>query len=261
MLATAIYGVLTVCGVALVAVGGLVAVQRLVPAARRREHNDVAGFIYAVVGVIYAVLLALMVIAVWEEHEAAKATVREEANELADVFWLAHRLPEPEGPRLQGLALSYARVVVEEEWPLMARGGNSSPEAWALVDEMRLGMQNVEVDTRSEQVLFERGLEHVDAVADARRERMVEAEEGIPAVLWAVLVFGGAITVGFTYLFGLENTWSHRLMVAAVAGLIALVLFTVGALEYPFSGATRVGPEAFELVLERFEAGDLGDPG
>jgi hypothetical protein len=166
-------------------------VQRLVPAARRREHNDVAGFIYAVVGVIYAVLLALMVIAVWEEHEAAKATVREEANELADVFWLAHRLPEPEGPRLQGLALSYARVVVEEEWPLMARGGNSSPEAWALVDEMRLGMQNVEVDTRSEQVLFERGLEHVDAVADARRERMVEAEEGIPAVLWAVLVFGG----------------------------------------------------------------------
>jgi hypothetical protein len=129
------------------------------------------------------------------------------------------------------------------------------------MDEMRLGMQNVEVDTRSEQVLFERGLEHVDAVADARRERMVEAEEGIPFVIWAVLVIGGAITVGFTYLFGLENTWSHRLMVAAVAGLIALVLFTVGALEYPFSGATRVGPEAFELVLERFEAGDPGDPG
>ena len=123
MVATAVYGVLTVCVVALVAVGGLVAVQRLVPAARRQEHNDVAGFIYAVVGVIYAVLLALMVIAVWEEHEAAKATVREEANELADVFWLAHRLPEPEGPRLQELALSYARVVAEEEWPLMVRGG------------------------------------------------------------------------------------------------------------------------------------------
>ena len=66
MVATAVYGVLTVCAVALVAVAGLGAVQRLVPAARRQEHNDVAGFIYAVVGVIYAVLLALMVIAVWE---------------------------------------------------------------------------------------------------------------------------------------------------------------------------------------------------
>jgi hypothetical protein len=40
---------------------------------------------------------------------------------------------------------------------------------------------------------------------------------------------------------------------AAVAGLIALVLFIDGSLEYPFSGGTRVGPEAFELVLERLE--------
>src|SRR3712207_1427950 len=139
----------------------------------------------------------------------------------------------------------------------MARGGGSSREAWALMDEMRLGMQELEVDTRSDQVLFEQGLERIDALADARRARMVEAEEGIPAVLWGVLVFGGIITVSFTYLFGLESTWSHRLMVAAVAGLIALVLFTVGSLEYPFSGGTRIGPEAFELVLDRFEANDL----
>ena len=261
MVATAVYGVLTVCVVALVAVAGLGVVQRLVPAAHRQEHNDVAGFIYAVVGVIYAVLLALTVIAVWEEHEAAKATVRDEANDLADVFWLARGLPEPEGPRLQELARSYATVVAEEEWPLMARGDGCSAEAWALIDEMRLGMQNLGVDARSDQVLFERGLERIDALAEARRMRMVEAEEGIPAVLWAVLVFGGIITVSFTYLFGSENTWSsHRLMVAAVAGLIALVLFTVGSLEYPFSGGTRVGPEAFELVLDRFEASDLGNP-
>ena len=88
---------------------------------------------------------------------------------------------------------------------------------------------------------------------------MVEAEEGIPAVLWAVLVLGGIVTVGFTYLFGLENTWSHRLMVAAVAGLIGLVLFTIGALEYPFSGGARIGPGAFELVLERFQTSRLSD--
>jgi protein-S-isoprenylcysteine O-methyltransferase Ste14 len=261
MVATAIHGVLTVCAVALVAVAGLVAVQRAVPAPLRREHNDVAGFIYAVVGVIYAVLLALMVIAVWEEHEAAKATVREEANGLADVFWLAHSLPEPEGPRIQGLARSYAAVVAEEEWPLMARGGGSSPEAWALMDEMRLGVQGLEVRTQADQVLFEHGLDRIDALADARRERMVEAEEGVPAVLWAVLVLGGTITVGFTYLFGLENTRSHRLMVAAVAGLIGIVLFTIGAMEHPFFGGTRIGPEAFELVLKRLETSALGNAG
>jgi hypothetical protein len=43
------------------------------------------------------VLIALVVIAVWEEYDAASVTVEQEANALAEIFWLAHRLPEPEG--------------------------------------------------------------------------------------------------------------------------------------------------------------------
>ena len=63
----------------------------------------------------------------------------------------------------------------------------------------------------------------------------------------------------FTYLFGLDNTRSHTLMVAALALLISSILFSIGLLEYPFSGSVRVGPEAFELVLERFESSKLSD--
>jgi hypothetical protein len=73
------------------------------------------------------------------------------------------------------------------------------------------------------------------------------------------LVFGGVAAVGFTYLFGLESTWAHRLMVVTLAGVIGLVLFTVGAMEHPFSGGARIGTGAFELVLERFETSDLSD--
>src|SRR3712207_5994522 len=129
---TAVYGVLVVLVAVLVAVGGLMLVERFVSASLRREHNDVAGFIYAVVGIVYAVLLALVVIAAWEEHETAKDTAQTEANELAETFWLAQGLPEPEGPRLQELARSYGRVVVDEEWPLVAREGRASPRAWDL---------------------------------------------------------------------------------------------------------------------------------
>jgi dipeptidyl aminopeptidase/acylaminoacyl peptidase len=51
------------------AVGGLV--QCLMPTIRRLRHNDVGGFIYAVLGVAYGVLLGLVVVAVWEEWNAA----------------------------------------------------------------------------------------------------------------------------------------------------------------------------------------------
>src|SRR5919107_1187244 len=81
----------------LIAVGGLVLVQRLYSTDQRKQHNDVAGFIYAVLGVAYAVLLGLMLIAVWEKWNAAEALTTDEANELAGIFWYAHALPQPEG--------------------------------------------------------------------------------------------------------------------------------------------------------------------
>jgi hypothetical protein len=73
-------GLLIVAVAVVVAVVGLVLVQRLVPTERRKEHNDVAGFIYAVLGVAYAVLLGLMLIAVWEKWDAAEVTTTDEAN-------------------------------------------------------------------------------------------------------------------------------------------------------------------------------------
>src|SRR5215212_5932468 len=69
----------------------------------------------------------------------------------------------------------------------------------------------------------------------------------------------GMAAVGFTYLFGLESTWAHRLMVVTLAAVIGLVLFTIGALGHPFSGGARIGPGFFELVLERIDASKLSN--
>jgi hypothetical protein len=266
VLLTVVYGVLVVGGTCLVALGGLELVQRLVPATSRQPHNDVAGFIYAALGVIYAVLLALVVIAVWEEYQAAGETVEQEANALAEIFWLAHRLPEPEGSHLQELARSYAEEVVHKEYPLMEQGQaplmtqtQGTPAGWILIDEIRANLQQFQPRTQADEQLYAEGLDQIQRLADARRMRLVAAEEGVPAVLWSVLIFGGVAAVGFTYLFGLQNTWAHRLMVLTLAAVIGLVLFTIGAMEHPFSGGARIGTEAFDLVLERFETSKLSN--
>jgi hypothetical protein len=253
-------------GICLVALAGLELVQRLVPATSRQRHNDVAGFIYAALGVIYAVLLALVVIAVWEEYDAASVTVEQEANALAEIFWLAHRLPEPEGTHIQELARSYAQDVIDEEWPLMEQGQaplmtqtQGTPAGWTLIDEIRANLQEFQPRTQADEQLYAEGLDQVQRLADARRMRLVAAEEGVPGVLWAVLIFGGVAAIGITYLLGLENTWAHRLMVVTLAAVIGLVLFTIGALEHPFSGGARIGTGAFDLILERFETSKLSN--
>jgi hypothetical protein len=192
--------------------------------------------------------------------------VESEANALAEIFWLAHRLPEPEGRQLQELARSYAEEVIDGEWPLMEQGraplmeqSRATPPGWVLIDDIRATLQGFEPRTVAGQELYAEGLDQVQRLADARRMRLVAAEEGIPAVLWVVLVVGGMVAVGFAYLFGMENTWAHRLMVMSLAGVIALVLFTIGVLDHPFSGGARIGTGAFELVLNRFETSKLSD--
>jgi predicted nuclease with RNAse H fold len=229
-----------------------------VPSARRQEYNDVAGFIYAVLGVAYAVLLGLMVVAVWQDWQAAEDTATEEANELAAVFWLAHSLPESQARDVQELARSYARVVIQEEWPLM-RQGKASPKAWDLLDELRGSLVELHPTTDAQVVLYDNELQRIHELGDARRTRLLKANEGLPAIMWVVLLLGGAIVVSFTYLFGLRSTTVHTLMVAALALSIGLVLFTIGALDYPFRGDVRIGPDAFQFVLERFEQSKLSD--
>jgi protein-S-isoprenylcysteine O-methyltransferase Ste14 len=235
----------------LVAVVGLAVVQRLVPPDRREQHNNVAGFIYAVLGVAYAVLLAFVLIAVWQDYKTAQINVESEANELAGVYFLASQLPEPQRTNVQDLARMYARVVVEEEWPMMEQG-QTSPHADSLLRQLRLKLLQFDPRTRGEQVLYERGLTDLHDAIDARRSRLLEVREGIPDLLWVVLVVGGVITVSFTYLFGLKSNRTHALMVAALTLLICAILFTIAEFNNPFSGPVEIQPEAFREVLRSF---------
>ena len=235
-----------------VSIAGLGLVRRLTSLSVRQKHNDVAGFIYAVVGISYAVLLAFLVIAVWERFEAARDAADHEGNELAGIYWLANTFPDSKRRQVQELARSYAQVVIDEEWPMMA-DAQASTHAWALMDQLRESIQSSEVSTPAEQVLYDQGLTRVHQLAGARRLRLLDANTYVPTILWVILISGGVITVCFTYLFGLEKTWPHVLMVGALGVIVASALFTIYTLEYPFAGEARVTPDALEEDLQRFE--------
>jgi hypothetical protein len=138
------------------------------------------------------VLLALMVIAVWEEHEAAKGH-RARGGKRARGRLLAR----PPPPRARRPPHPGARPLLRDRG---GRGGVAPDGPGGRLQPRGVGADGRDAPRhagargrrRSDQVLFEHGLERIDALADARRERMVEAEEGIPAVLWAVLVLGGS---------------------------------------------------------------------
>jgi hypothetical protein len=252
MMGTLLLGLAVVVATAVVVTAIAYALPRWVPHHRREPHNEVAGFVYAVVGVVYAVVLAFVVIVVWEGLGRARDLTYAEANNLVEVAWDANEMPAPYSTELKRDVQQYATAVINDEWELMDREHRLDPRLSLELDAMRHSAQSIEPQTERQRVIFAQLVQRITDVFDARRERSNIASEGIPALLWAALLGGGAVTVGYAFLFGTSNTLPQALMVAALACMIAFLLFLVAQAQIPFSGGLRVKPEAFRTILERF---------
>jgi hypothetical protein len=230
--------------------GGLFLMQRWIPHPRREKHNEVAGYIFAAIGVLYAVLMAFVIVALWGDDDAAQQTTYREANDLAAVYWLSRQMPLAQGRPLEHLTLAYARTVETQEWPLMARH-QSSPTATQLVYQMRDEAFGMNPTTLRDQVIFQEVTGGVAALAADRRMRLDAVGAGVPSFLWAALVGGSVLTVGFTFLFGLSSTRAHIVMAGLFAAAVTVTLLLIYELNYPFAGSARIGPDAFQVFLAR----------
>lgn len=231
----------------------LYVVHVLVPHAIRQEHNDVAGFVYAVLGVLYAVMLAFVVVNEWTNLETAKSNTFTEANELGSLYWNSRALPPDQGRALEHTTRDYAEVVIDREWPLLTNG-ESSPDATKLVYAMRDEINAMPTDTPREQTIFQQSLDHVNNLAAARRQRLSESSESVPTILWVALLMGSVLTVGYSFLFGLANFWSHLLIAIPLGMLVVTALIVIDQLNHPFGGVVAVGPESFHIFLSRLPA-------
>ena len=234
----------------LLAVAGLVLVRYLVPSTLLKSRGEATNAIHQAIGIVYGVAIGFTILVVWQHLDTAQATTQREASDVEAIYRHADQLHESDGNRVQELSRSYAEVVVEEEWPLLAHG-QASPQAQNTVDELRDSIQKLDPQTMGEQALYARMLTNVDELEENRGLRLLQSNEGVPPFLWIVLVITGIITVAFTYLFEIERPRMHMLLVASLTVVVALSLYTVRVIEHPFVGDVQASPEAFEMVLDR----------
>lgn len=233
-------------------VGVLLAVsRRLVPGEHKQPHHDVASAIFSMVGVLYAVILAFVVIVVWENDSDAGDDTQVEANDVSRLYFTARALPEPQRHELMDLARDYADTVTHDEWPLMRQGG-TSPKARQLVARMRVTAQGLQPATARDEILMGSSLEAINQLVDARRDRTGALTSPVSPLMWAGLIAGSAITIGFTFLFDHARFVPHLIMVGSMSALIAFTLWLIYDMSLPFAGTSAIGPDAFTQILQRF---------
>lgn len=244
---------LTICS-SLFAAFLLVLYTLLVPLPRRLAQNEALSAVYAQVGVVYAVVLAMVVIGVWDARKRAHSNTYAETSALLQVFWYGQALRGESGTWITTLAEQYTRSVVDTEWQLLAEG-RSSPQVWKQYIELRRSINEHEPLTAGDEGRYQVALQAIAQLGDARRERVNEAAQGtVPGLLWAALVLGAVVNVGFTFLFDMQSLWLHATVVFLLSTVIGFLMLLAAELNRPFSGPVRVNPTAFELALERMGA-------
>lgn len=245
-------GLLIVGVTTLLATFGPILVRRLVGSERLAANNEVAGYKFSTLGVLYAVMLAFAVIVVWEKFRDAKSVVVHEAGVVTVIHRLSSGLDSDRQAEVRAKLAQYVRVVIDDDWPAMTHGRPGRESGRALTS-LYTAVLAYDPDSPRGAVLLSEMLDQLDLLTQSRRLRFGLAAGIVPGVVWLVLVTGAVVTITFTFFFGMRNLAAQALMTGMLSLVMFMGLFVVVLIEHPFTGSVRVTPEALVLALENFE--------
>ena len=197
-----------------------------------RGNNEVAGYTFGVIGAIYGLLLALALVAVWGNFSKAREDAAGEEACIKSLHRIAWGLTAG-SDRMENAITRYQKAA-NAEWGKITADEN----AVGAVDDIGHVLSD-ERDGPSAPFVAD-GLARLDRLADLRAARRANASGGMPGFLWAVMLTGGLVTVGFSLFFGSPNPRTQRVMTAILGATLALVLFAVLEMDHPYEGEIRV---------------------
>jgi hypothetical protein len=225
-------------------------IRRRVALERLTINNEIAGFKFATVGVLYAVLVAFAIIMVWERFADAESAVAQEAGAATVLYRLASGT-DPEAVAMRRALDNYLALAIERDWPQMEIEGKSNDVTRALDGVYATAVRLAQSGSRPSAILFA-VFNQLDALTQARRSRLHLAIGIVPPMLWVVLTFGAVLTVGFTFFFGTKNLRAQIMMTGILSLVVFMSLFVIVSINHPFTGPVHVDSEQLRAVLAEF---------
>jgi len=258
-------------------------VRRIFGLERLVINNEVAGFKFAVVGIVYGLFLTLATISAWEKFSEAHVAVIEEAAAANAIYQLTNG-PEQDQLAVRAALSKYLMLAIEKDWPAMEVEQESEEVGGALgelyIDVIRLiqkaslapapnsappqtkassRAQKVAIIPPSNEVMAPalaiELIKQLDNITKARRTRVHLSSGIVPDMMWWVLIIGAMLTVVFTFFFGLANTVAQVSMTGILAAMIFMSLLMTLSFDHPFTGPVNIGPEPLKDILKTFAHG------
>jgi len=214
--------------------------------------NDAVSGTVQAIGVFYGITVGLIAVGVWTTYSKASDLVSNEAAAIGSLYHDVSGYPQPLRDDLRSNLRQYTVFVIERAWPEQKIGrGQHLDGGSRLIDEVQDKLFTFQPANPGQIALHAETLGAFNKLIEYRRLRIDAVDGGLSTVMWAVIWFGAAISIGVAYFFNIPDPKLHAILVLLMGGFLALVLFMIVINDKPFYGYVSVSPNPYKLILDR----------
>ncbi|QIS04406.1 DUF4239 domain-containing protein [Nocardia brasiliensis] len=250
---------LVAAGAATIAVSIFVVGDMLRPNSWRHVSDESASTLALdLAKTFFTAVVAFVFVTCWQQNQNAYAHTITESKGLVDTYWASRAMPEPEQALVETRLRAYTDQVIAEEWPMLEHENRLSPATGATLNALRADVVSMRSTDPAVSEARSRALAGIDRVTQARHDRAIDAERGIPEFLYITLLLGAGMVMLNPVLSGMQVTRRSIAMTALLGLVIGGVMLAIHDLERPFSGAIRIPQDAFTYVQSHYEGAVRG---
>ena len=192
---------------------------------------------------IYAVVLGFIIVYGCSEFNEARQNVLREAATLGRLMAQAPLAGEEAGRAIISSVLGYSETVATKEWPLMAKGGEST-EAIAWLSKLNTSI--VTADGTSDGFVKMRLSTLLDEVVARRVDRIATAPDpALSEIIFHLLLVGAGLAIVMGWFLRGPSIFVHLILVAIISSSVITLMILSAQLLYPFSGPVSISPQPF----------------
>lgn len=209
------------------------------------RSNEFIGIFFGALSLIYSLLIAFVIIAVWEDYEELNQTVEKETDQLSSIISHTATLPDSLKIPVTNAIASYCNMVINE-WSQQKDHTDSSASA---IPSLRLFLLQSQPQGRLQENVFNVVDENLSNISDLRRERLEHYRSHVPTLVWLILVAGSILVIVFSFFVYTESAQLKRIGVSFLSAMVAMSIFLVYTLDHPFSSSIRISEAPYKKVV------------
>lgn len=234
---------------ALACAGAVVILNVVLATAWPHVHveSGVAGVFFAVLGIVYAILIGFAIFIVSEDFNDLRRAIWSEVAQLQNAWdYLGFVDNQDEVVAdVKRSWVTYLDTIIDGEWRSMSAMSDADTSTPETLRSVMRAVNTIRVTNASDGVALEKIMECLANADRLRSERLVSSRYRLPALVYHLVVILSVVIVTVFSFLEIDNVGVNLALNGVNGFAIALVCLVIRDLDNPFRGAWRIEPTPF----------------